>query len=326
MKTMQDSLFAFASTPLALPSPSRCTWSSTFPLTFLDCSSELLFFVCSVTAIHCRAAPLRCTVCTTQRFSTVSRLLRVFFRRRNWRRQQRLWLAHRKIAGILSSSIGQSAGSTGSRVHTHPLEVVVILCRSLRHCSQKYSSGLVASSVIPTQPPCCHTLQISHCINHPVVSSAKDAGSDSSLERVLAGSGSGNPGYSWFPQMHLVTSSSTSSSLSSSVSGGTPFLGSSWLLLVLRGSVLAGASGSSDDCDRAATELCRGEGSLFCGWTLRSARPEDIDEEEELVCCGADGVSCVARARDERRGDMTPALGLLENSKHGRSATRLRLY
>ena len=128
---------------------------------------------------------------------------------------------------VFPSRIGLSAKSTGNRVNTHPLAVVVILCKSLRHCSQKYSSGLVASSMIPTQPPCCQTLHSSHCINHPVVSSAKDAGADSSFETVLTGSGSGNPGYSWFPQMHLVTSSSTSSSFSSSIPGGTSFLGSS---------------------------------------------------------------------------------------------------
>lgn len=78
----------------------------------------------------------------------------------------------------------------------------------------------------------------------------------------------------------------------------------SWLLLVLCDSGLAGASGSSKDCDRAATEL-RGEGGLFCGRTLRPARPEEIEDEEELLCSGADGMGCVVRARDERRGDMT---------------------
>ena len=205
---------------------------------------------------------------------------------------------------VLPSKVGMSAGPTGSRVHTHPLAVVVILCKSLRHCSQKYSSGLVASSIIPTQPPCCQTLHISHCINHPVVSSAKDAGSDSSFETVLAVSTSGNPGYSWFPHMHLVTSSSTSSSFSSSIIRRTSSLGSSWLLLVLGDCGLAGASRSSEDCDRAATEL-RGEGSLFWGGALRSARPEEIEDEDEMVCCGADGVGCVVRARDERRGDIT---------------------
>lgn len=204
---------------------------------------------------------------------------------------------------IFPSRFRLSADATIYEAHTHPMAVVVILCKSLRHCSQKYSSGLVASSMIPTQPPCCQTLHMSHCINHPVASSAKDAGSESSFETVLAGSGSGNPGYSWFPQMHLVTSSSTSSSFSSSITGGFSLLGSSWLLLVLRDCGLAGASGSSEDCDRAATEL-RGEGSLFCGRAPRSTRPEEIEDEEDLVCCGADGVGCVVRARDERRGDM----------------------
>lgn len=44
----------------------------------------------------------------------------------------------------------------------YPVPVIVIVCNSFRHCSQKYSSGLVASSMMPTQPPCCHTLQTSH--------------------------------------------------------------------------------------------------------------------------------------------------------------------
>ena len=197
-----------------------------------------------------------------------------------------------------------SVEPTRYRMDTYPLAAMVILCKSLRHRSQKYSSGLVTSSMMPTQPPCCQTLHISHCMNHPVVSSTKDAGSDPSLERLLAGSASGKPGYSWFPQMHLVTSSSISSSFSSSFAVGTSSLVSSWLLLVLRNGGVAGASGSSEDCDRAATEL-RGDGSLFCERTLRSALPEEMEDEEELVCCCAEGVGCVVRARDERRGDMT---------------------
>lgn len=66
---------------------------------------------------------------------------------------------------------------------------------------------------------------------------------------------------------------------------------------------MTGASGSSEDCDRAATEL-RGEGGLFGGRTLRSARLEEMEDDDELVCCCADGVGCAGRARDERRGDM----------------------
>ena len=31
---------------------------------------------------------------------------------------------------------------------------------------------------------------------------------------------------------------------------------------------------------------------------------EETEDEEELVCCGTEGVGCVRRARDERRGDM----------------------
>ena len=76
--------------------------------------------------------------------------------------------------------------------HTYPVGVVMILCRSLRHCSQKYSSGLAESSKIPTQPPCCQTLQLSHCINHPVLSS--DTDEFGSLFLAESGSPVGRPG------------------------------------------------------------------------------------------------------------------------------------
>ena len=62
-------------------------------------------------------------------------------------------------------------------------------------------------------------------------------------------------------------------------------------------------SGSSDDCDRAATELLCEGGSRF-ELVLRGARPEEIEDDEELDCWGMEGVGCVVRARDERRGDM----------------------
>ena len=156
---------------------------------------------------------------------------------------------------------------------------------------------------MPTQPPCCQTLQPSHCMNHPVVSSAKAAGSASPLEIPLPASlmVTGSPGYSEFPQMHLVTSSSPSSS--SSIACLFSSLTASWLLLVLRAWGFGVPSGSSDDCDRAVTELLC-EVDIWFERALRSAWPEETEDEEELVCDGTEGMGCVMRARDERRGDM----------------------
>lgn len=87
---------------------------------------------------------------------------------------------------------------------THPVAVEVSLCKSSRHSSQKYSSGLMASSMIPTQPPCCHTLQISHCMNKPPASSGRGADMiEGSKGPLLLGftfgvspTGTGMPGYS----------------------------------------------------------------------------------------------------------------------------------
>lgn len=52
------------------------------------------------------------------------------------------------------------------------------------------------------------------------------------------------------------------------------------------------------------TELRCGDG-LWSGPALRLARPDVMEEEEELECWGPVGVGCVVRAREERRGDMT---------------------
>ena len=74
---------------------------------------------------------------------------------------------------------------------------------------------------------------------------------------------------------------------------------SSWLLLVRRGCGLAEPSTSSDESDLVAAELL---GDVIFGFNraLLSARPEDIEELEELGCC-CEGL---VRAREERRGDM----------------------
>lgn len=115
-------------------------------------------------------------------------------------------------------------------VTTHPFAPLTILCRSFLHCSQKYSSGLVASSMMPTQPPCCQTLQESHWMKRLPASSERMSESveetlwpassltpDLTLLRCLPSRKvRGKPGYSCCPQIHRVISSSPSSSSSSS--------------------------------------------------------------------------------------------------------------
>ena len=112
---------------------------------------------------------------------------------------------------------------------------------------------------------------------------------------------SGKPGYSAFPQMHRVTPSSLSRSSSSSTMSLTGSFGSSCPLRVRRGWGFEGSSWSSD-CERGME--VRGEVILLCERVLRSARPEEMEEVDELVCFGAEGMDWVVRAREERRGDM----------------------
>lgn len=115
----------------------------------------------------------------------------------------------------------------GSSSCTYPLGSPRILCKSFRHSSQKYSSGLVSSSMMPTQPPCCHTLQVSHWMNMPPTSSGSasdDSGggwADSALMALRPRASrreGGKPGNSCCPHRHRVISSSSSSSASSSSS------------------------------------------------------------------------------------------------------------
>ena len=101
--------------------------------------------------------------------------------------------------------------------------------------------------------------------------------------------------------MHRVTSSSPSSSSSSSGGSTTSALASSWLL-VLRDRGLAEPSTSSEDSDRRATEL-RGEIVLCVERPLRSARPEEIEEVEELDCCCEEGLGFEV-ARKDRLDDI----------------------
>ena len=181
---------------------------------------------------------------------------------------------------------------------------MVSLCRSLRHCSQKYSSGLIATSIIPTQPPCCQTLHTSHWINRPPVSScrAPDSPEPLILWLPLVGPGStGIPGYSRLPHMHRVTSSSPSSSSSSSSGSIASGFTSSWLL-VLRECGFAAPSTTSEESDLSATEL-RGEVVFCMERALRSARPEETEEVEELDCCCGEGLGFEV-ARNDRREDM----------------------
>src|SRR5438045_885105 len=76
---------------------------------------------------------------------------------------------------------------------TYPFIPETILCRSFLHSSQKYSSGLMASSKIPTQPPCCHTLQESHWMKRLPASS--DRISEAAAEW---------PNSSWMPDFVVV--------------------------------------------------------------------------------------------------------------------------
>lgn len=114
---------------------------------------------------------------------------------------------------------------------TYPFIPRIILCRAGLHCSQKYSSGLIASSIKPTQPPCCQTWHLSHWMKKLPASSGGASVTSSvvapfsslipALGILWLGSReiAGGPGYSEKPQTHLVTSSASTSSSSSSSTG-----------------------------------------------------------------------------------------------------------
>lgn len=73
---------------------------------------------------------------------------------------------------------------------------------------------------MPTQPPCCQTLQTSHCRKKPATSSGTSAAkkgsmSAASLEGFFVSSlSTGGPGYSSKPQMQRTDSSSSCISFS----------------------------------------------------------------------------------------------------------------
>ncbi len=184
---------------------------------------------------------------------------------------------------------------------TRPFTPTFITCKSGLHCSQKYSSGLMASSMMPTQPPCCHTLQVSHWMNSPPASSS--GGSEATvdiresltsliavfeLRRVkVSGGGAGMPGYSWSPQIQRVTSSSSASSSSppvwivamTSLSSSTPRF--RWR--VCGRSPFRVSWTSSVDSDRGCADSF-GDRSLWFERVLLSARLEELEDVEELVC------------------------------------------
>jgi hypothetical protein len=76
----------------------------------------------------------------------------------------------------------------------------------------------VSSLMIPTQPPCCHTLQTSHCRKKPAKSSVTSAGEStesstpSLMPSFVSSSSCGGPGYSSRPQMQRTASSSSAPS------------------------------------------------------------------------------------------------------------------
>lgn len=135
-------------------------------LTFFNCPSELLGFIVSgITAVHCGSS-LPCAAFRPKARGPAFFWLswETFLWGETFRRLRRGNLLNRVVNGVFSSRPRSFVSSTSiERMYRpHPTAVLVIVCRSLRHCSQKYSSGLAASSMIPTQPPCCQTLQTSH--------------------------------------------------------------------------------------------------------------------------------------------------------------------
>lgn len=96
--------------------------------------------------------------------------------------------ARHEIDGAVVPEKGRAELSLTQNTHlhqgtrnTHPLLAVNILWRSRRHPSQKYSSGLDSSVMMPTQAPCCQTLQTSHCTKKPADSSVTSVGKAASM-------------------------------------------------------------------------------------------------------------------------------------------------
>lgn len=183
---------------------------------------------------------------------------------------------------------------------THPLLAVQSLCKSWRHCSQKYSSGLDSSVMMPTQPPCCQTLQTSHCTNKPAVSSVTSAEKNGSSPNAClnpcleSSSNGGGPWYSSLPQTQRTASSSSwaspSPSAMSTASALLPALSLSSACPRVRRRVPKGSSavmvssGGSDDSESVELDFC-GDAALLKYLELRSGRPETLEAVEEICDC-----------------------------------------
>ncbi len=151
--------------------------------------------------------------------------------------------------------------------------------------------------MIPTQPPCCQTLQTSHCRKNPAKSSVTSVtdiiGSSmpSLMPFLLSSSSCGGPGYSSNPQMQRTASSSSPTS-------STPFdssTGADWAfeafelssprprfrrVCTASSTVSATSSGGSDDNEPEGVDF-RGDSVLLCDRVALSARPEEFDEADE---------------------------------------------
>lgn len=135
----------------------------------------------------------------------------------------------RELSGITQPRA--SATRLGIKKWNHyPLLAVYILWKSFRHSSQKYSSGLDSSVIIPTQAPCCQTLQMSHCTKNPAASSVTSVANIGSISLpsrkpfLESSSKGGGPGYSSYPQMQRTASSSSCTSSSPfAISTGSTF-------------------------------------------------------------------------------------------------------
>lgn len=135
----------------------------------------------------------------------------------------------------------------------------------MRHSSQKYSSGLAASSMMPTHPPCCQTLQISHWMNRPPASSPwlSESGTTDNWPSLDLPASDGGPGYSCCPHTQRVTSSSSamsSSSPSSSLAKSLASLSFSRVRRRVKGGSICksrgGSSRSSEDSECGVDDFC----------------------------------------------------------------------
>lgn len=155
------------------------------------------------------------------------------------------------------------------------------------------------SSSKPMQPPCCQTPQLSHWTKKLPVSSVSVSAFGSCCRRAREG-----PGYSAWPQMQRVTSSSAASASFSSLSTCCLIRGSlsSPFRRLRRGASCSARlvdSAPSADSDRWIEDL-RGEFARLFERVSRSGF--ELVEVVEFVWLGPGGGCCEERAREERRG------------------------